>query len=134
MARALLSQAQLAMIRRIAPVVAATTIAILTAIGCSASHEAPTEAPVGSGDTDLIGGGYAAPQGTGAIYFTSGPSACSGVMIGPNKILTAAHCIATETKVNGRSYFDGTVDKSFRNGALLSIWNNGTVTAPTVTW
>jgi hypothetical protein len=60
--------------------------------------------PIGATTSELIGGDTGSPFDTGAIEIwiaNATQPACTAVMLGPNQILTAAHCVVVLTMSDG---------------------------------
>jgi Trypsin len=89
--------------------------------------------------SDLIGGEAGVPFNTGTVYFYSRGNQCTGVMIGANQVLTAAHCVVDASRMPdaGPSPNDPTtanVSAAFAPDAGIEL-TNGTVTSfSTLNW
>lgn len=78
----------------------------------------------------LVGGEQAAPgEWDSAIYWGTNNGACSGSVVGPRHLLTAAHCVQV-IDFNVELMF-GEVGPGFNRGASLSITNDKTLNAQT---
>src|ERR1700722_19100353 len=96
-------------------------VGLFSAAGaCSAPKAVPSD-DVGAAGAELIGGRAGSLTNTGAVYYESAPytlngqggptEKCGGVMIGPNQILTAGHCVVQwTTSAAGVSTSNGDID------------------------
>jgi hypothetical protein len=72
------------------------TIALLAALLAAAFAAAPAEAIVGG--TDQVSDGLAAPLAFIQISEPNGTAGCTGTLISPTVVMTAAHCVYETTK------------------------------------
>jgi hypothetical protein len=99
------------------------------------SGDGSSSRAVGSADDELIGGESGIPFNTGAVAIYSGTNPiCTGVIIGPNQVLTAAHCVVVSTppwpaeptmvttKITGA--FMATADIAFTNSSVVTWSGN----------
>ena len=104
------------------------TLAALVGAGCLSSALSGSPEPTASVQSDLVGGDAGDPVGSGALYIQSESSICTGVMIGPHQILTAAHCVAVRTAPPPMSTqhetFTGVLNDGFLSGKQITLTNS----------
>ncbi len=105
------------------------------ASACRSTAVTDSPQPTATVGSDLVGGTPSNPSNSSAVFIYaangSDPSEwfdCGGVMIGPNVLLTAGHCVATtEWYLNQQDGLVGTVDNLLLDGAKLRVGNGSTV-------
>jgi secreted trypsin-like serine protease len=90
--------------------------AVLLALAPAAAFASTTDAMVGG--TDQLGAGFAAPLAYIEIATPTGTGACSGTLISPIVVMTAAHCVYDETKSGGLLGVASPSEISVRVGSL----------------
>jgi V8-like Glu-specific endopeptidase len=102
------------------------SLLMLGAFGCSSPHDAPQER-IGGVSPELIGGDAGVAPFTSVLDIQNG---CTAVMIGPNQILTAAHCVVDIDYEAGLP-MKTTIRSRYAPGAFIQVANASSITSDT---